>query len=658
MQIATILIPQNKLFPLTYIVPDGMEIQAGNVVVVPYRNSFRYGVTIRLNEHIPKDLKLKTIYSKLSYNFDLRLIQFIDRAAKYYFSEMGSVLKLSMPIQLIDEKTGEELIDKQKYKSYDLELTLASLSYSQNNVFQKILSSIKQPENLKPIVLNGITGSGKTEVYFHLIAYIITLGKQALFMLPEIALSNQILSRFKQRFGIEPAVWNSSISPSKKRKIFKAVMDGSAQIIIGTRSALFLPYNDLSLIIVDEEHDSSYKQDDHILYNARDMAVLRSAIFQTPIVLGSATPSLETFYNIKTHKYIEFVLESRFGDANLPNVVTIDMKGKKENGKWISTDLNHAIANTISSGQQVLLFLNRKGYAPLLLCSNCGDRKICKYCSTTLVYHKFSKKLLCHQCGFETRYTEDCNACGSINSMVACGPGIERLEEEVKELFPTAKIQIMTKSESGKKHMKNILASIEEGDVDIIIGTQIITKGYHFPKLTCVGVIDTDIGMNGEDLRAPEKSFQLLHQVCGRAGREDLHGTMYLQTYNPDSQFIKFLVQHQMLEFMQNELDLRQKYAMPPFTRMVMIVISHKDELMSKKLAQEFCSKIKFSKELNILGPSQAALFKVNNKYRYKILIIVDKKINIQQYLKNAVNLIPQKYHSYIKIDIDPHHFY
>jgi primosomal protein N' (replication factor Y) (superfamily II helicase) len=650
MQIVRVVIPQSKLFPLDYIIPDDTNIQLGQLVVVPFRNKKLVGIIVE--KDVPHEFaNTKAIIGIWDNKITLtpQMLQFMKRASEYYMEELGSITKLVLPIDLLGYKNDSYV---QEFNN----ISLPSLSNEQ----QSALLSIEQNQGVS--VLHGITGSGKTEIYFYLLHKALNEGKQSLLMLPEISLSKQILHRFQERFGSEAVIWNSSITPFKKRKILLGIMSGSVKIVIGTRSALFLPYHNLANIIVDEEHDASYKQDDNILYNARDMAILRGHLEHIPVLLGSATPSLETFSNTMTGRYLDIKLNSRFGEASLPNVIAIDMRKRGKNSlknKWISEELKEAIHRVIESGEQVLLFLNRKGYAPLIVCSTCGHRACCSACSTSLVYHKSTHKLLCHHCGYNMALYTDCIDCKTENSMVPCGPGVERIFEEVSEYFPEHKIQIMTKDEMNTtKKANTVLSNIMNGSIDIIIGTQIITKGYHFPKLTLVGVVDIDLGLSGGDLRSAEKTFQLLYQVGGRAGREKIKGTMYIQTYNPESKLIQLLKEHNFDKFMRTELAVRKDALMPPETRMAAIIISDKDETLVQKISSHIIRKLPKSDRVTVLGPVAAILSKVKNKYRYRILLIADKKYNLQSNIASVKNTLSTAILNKIKIDIDPYNFY
>ncbi len=643
MKTALILLPQAKLFPLDYGVPEGMSVVRGQFVVVPYRSKHKVGVVLDV-DIVSVAKKLRNIEKILPEKVSENMLDFIKKSSTYYLEEMGSMAKLMLPIDLTDEKN-------EAFEQEFTNINLPELSKDQKNALEQISKN-----NIS--VLHGITGSGKTEVYFYLIKKALEEGKQVLLMLPEIALSKQIIQRFEERFGSKAVVWNSSITPAKKRNYFVGIMRGSAKVVIGTRSGLFLPYQNLGLIIVDEEHDHSYKQDEQILYNARDMAIMRGHIEKIPVVLGSATPSLETFHNIQQGRYAEVFLTSRFGDAVLPDVVAIDMRKKPKNS-WISNELKQAITTKLEAHEQVMLFLNRKGYAPLLVCSTCGHRATCGSCSTALVYHKAAHKLNCSHCGFYTKSYVNCPECSGENTMIPCGPGVERIHEEVTAYFPDANIQIMTREEMNTtKKAGDVIANIMSGKTDIIIGTQIITKGYHFPRLTFVGVIDTDIGLSGGDLRSSEKTFQLLYQVGGRAGREQKKGMMYLQTFNPQSECIRLLKEHDYNGFMRAELAGRITAHMPPITRMAALIMSGKNELMVKRVMSDIIKFLPKTDRVIVLGPVAAILSKLQDKYRYRIMLIADKQFNMQGYIASMMQCIDQKILSDLRVDIDPYNFY
>lgn len=642
--IGKIVIPKLKLFPLDYIISDDIEI--GQLVVVDYRNEKNIGILIEKQPTSQvKNLKAIDASYQPKTIIPTYLLKMMKQTKSYYFSEYGTVAKLILPVNLLESKP--------KPVEQDLTNTnLMDLTQDQNNILQAI------DTQSKCTLLHGMTGSGKTEIYFHMmLEKALKENKQSLFLLPEISLSKQILQRFEERFGTKAVIWNASVSKTKKVSILNSIMNGDVKIIIGARSALFLPYKNLGMIIVDEEHDISYKQEDKIPYNARDMAVLRGNLSDIPVILGSATPSLESLHNVKLGKYQYAKLESRYGESSLPNIIPIDMKGQQK-GKYISKKLKEAIKKTLELGQQAMLFLNRKGYSPYILCNSCGFKPECSSCSSALVYHKNASKLICHHCGNVEKHYDNCPECKSEHSMIPCGPGIERIEEEVKEIFPNARLQLMTKEEmTSNKRSMEIIENITNGHVDIIIGTQIITKGYHFPKLTIVGVIDTDIALNNSDLRTAENSFALMYQLSGRAGREKIQGNIYMQTYSPQSQFIQYLQKHDFDGFIENELQNRKIANMPPISKIASIIIEDKSEKNAKYQSMNIAKHFKSDANITILGPSPAFMHKIKNKYRYRILFIANEYKILHKYLSNLVNKIDRKLLRNIRIDVDPYNF-
>ncbi|WP_341790237.1 primosomal protein N' [Rickettsia endosymbiont of Polydrusus tereticollis] len=648
MQIAKILLPLPKLFPLDYEVPNELELQVGDLVIVTFRNKEVTGIVWELNVTSNKE-KLKSIKEKIPLEFRLNseILELIKWMSEYYLSELGGIAKLVLPIDIAEKpiKVKEQLIKT--------DFTLPDLSSEQ----QQAIKLIKQTE--KPVIVKGVTGSGKTEVYFNLIADYLHQGKQALIMLPEIALSMQIINRFTERFGFEPVVWNSEVTKAKKKAILRGILSDKVKIIIGARSSLFLPYKNLGLIVIDEEHDDSYKQDDGILYNARDTAIIRAGLDKAQIILCSATPSIETMYNVEQGKYQLIILASRYKDAAMPTIEIIDMK--KENlskNSYLSKPLITAIAENLKNNKQILLFLNRRGYAPLMLCKLCGHRFTCKSCSSWLVLHKGTRKLECHHCGYTSQIPTNCPECKEDDALTICGPGIERIEEEAKLLFPNSRIAVISKDHLGKpEKIAELLHKMEHSAIDILIGTQVITKGYHFPNLTLVGVIDADLGSSNADLRSSERTYQLLHQVGGRAGRGEAKGIVLMQSYYPDNMIFSHIINSDEEAFFQYELQTRKTADMPPFTKMASIILSGIDEHKILAIAKNLV-RIAPNTRAKILGPASSLMSKLAGKYRFRILVIVDKKFNLQKYLKFLLSLVKIPSSCHVKIDIDPKSFY
>ncbi|WP_341794243.1 primosomal protein N' [Rickettsia endosymbiont of Rhinocyllus conicus] len=648
MQIAKILLPAVKLFPLDYLIPEDLSLNIGDLVIVPFRNKELTGIVWEF-ANIPEVKKLKTIKEKVPLNLTItsEVLDLIKWMSNYYMAELGSIAKLVLPVDIAEKPI------KVKEQKINNNFTLPDLSEEQKQVLQMLNNSNK------PILIKGVTGSGKTEVYFHLIAEYLAKGKQALVMLPEIALSTQIINRFKERFGFDPIIWNSSVTKAQKKMILRGILEDKVKIVIGARSSLFLPFKNLGLIVIDEEHDDSYKQDDGVLYNARDTAIVRSTFDKAQIVLCSATPSIETMYNANIGKYSLINLSSRYKNAVLPNIEMIDMtKEELPKNCYLSNILIKAIKNNLENKEQTLLFLNRRGYAPLMLCKSCGHRFTCKYCSSWMVVHKNSKKLECHHCGYQSKIFNSCPECLEDESLAICGPGIERIEEEAKTLFPNSKIAVISKD-----HVKNpekiaqLLHQMENLEIDILIGTQMITKGYHFPNLTLVGVVDADLGSNHADLRSSERAFQLLHQVGGRAGRGNSKGMVYLQSYYPDNIIFSYIKDEREDNFFVNELEVRKAADMPPFSKMASVILSGTNEHKILEVAKNMV-RIAPEAQVKILGPASSLMSKLAGKYRFRILIIADKKFNLQKYLKFWLELIKIPSFCHIKIDIDPKSFY
>ena len=485
-------------------------------------------------------------------------------------------------------------------------------------------------------------------------------GKQALILLPEIALSNAFLVRFKDRFGCAPALWHSSLSDHQRKVTWRGVASGESKVVVGARSALFLPYKDLGVIIVDEEHDPAYKQEEGVIYNARDMAVVRAHMGKIPVALVSATPSLETMQNVWLGKYDHLALPDRHGGAGMPDIHLIDLtKDKPEKDHFIAPSLIDAMQKTIDDKGQILLFLNRRGYAPLTLCRTCGHRFECPRCTAWLIEHKKTNKLHCHHCGYDVRIPPQCPKCHDTDSLAACGPGVERIFEEVKEKFPEARTAILS-SDTATTHeqLRAMLGDIREHKIDIIIGTQIIAKGHHFPKLTCVGVIDADLGLSGGDLRASERTFQLLHQVAGRAGRESDKGHVYLQSYNPQSRVMQSLASNSRDDFLEVEAAQREAAKMPPFTRLAGIIVSGRDEKLVLEVSKKLGQTSPHGTGIQTLGPTDAPMYRLRGKFRRRLLVRAEKIIDMQKAISHWLDDLKIPSTVRVQVDMDPQSFF
>lgn len=510
-------------------------------------------------------------------------------------------------------------------------------------------------------LLRGITGSGKTEVYMEAVAECLRRGQQGLVLLPEIALTAEFLTRVEARFGVKPAEWHSGVTMTERRRVWKMIGQGGAQLVVGARSALFLPYQSLGLIVVDEEHDTSYKQEDGVLYNARDMAVLRASVAGAKVILASATPSLETWVNAKSGKYNKVELTVRYGKAVLPDLKAIDMRNEKlASDRWISSVLQDEIIKRIELEEQSLLFINRRGYAPVTLCRACGQQIGCDTCDARLVEHRFQKRLVCHQCGESKPMPEACPHCEAEGRLAPVGPGVERLAEEAAALFPEARIAILSSDLFGSaRALKEAINTIAEGGADIIIGTQLVAKGHNFPNLTLVGVIDADLGLQGSDLRASERTFQLMRQVAGRAGRAEKAGVAMLQTYQPEHPVIHAILEGDEVSYWNAESEGRRAAGVPPFGRLAAIIISGSDAAAAHELGLHLAQNDGPLRRIGaqVFGPAPAPIARIRGRYRTRLLVKADKTSALQGALSEWVHKIKVKGDLRIAIDIDPYSF-
>ena len=514
-------------------------------------------------------------------------------------------------------------------------------------------------------LLDGVTGSGKTEVYFEAVAEMIRRGRQSLILMPEIALTAQFLDRFAARFGVRPAEWHSELSPRKRARTWRAVADGDVSVVVGARSALFLPYADLGLIVVDEEHDPAYKQEDGVRYHARDMAVVRGHIAQIPVVLSSATPSLETEVNARRGRYRRLTLPERFGGQRMPAVEAIDLRHERPPpGRFIAPSLAGAVKTALERREQALFFLNRRGYAPLTLCRACGFRFSCPNCDAWLVDHRFRKQLVCHHCGFAMPHPAECPKCQAQNSFVAVGPGVERLEEEVRELFPQARVLVLSSDlVATMDRLRAELDDVAAGRFDIVIGTQLVAKGHHFPMLNLVGVVDADLGLSNGDPRAAERTFQLLHQVFGRAGRGEGVGRGLLQTHQPEHPVMRALIAQDREAFYSAEIAARENAHYPPFGRLASLVVSGPDKHDTASYARALARAAPkvdtaMHEEVRVLGPADAPLSLVRGRHRLRLLVKSPRGFDLSAYLRDWLAAAPRAKGSIkLDIDIDPQSF-
>ncbi len=553
-----------------------------------------------------------------------------------------------------------EKVLSDKPPTFNLLGNTVELNYEQKNATDTIFRFMAD-EEFAPILLKGVPGAGKTEVFLEVIARTLGEGKQVLVLLPEIALTAQIIKRFKDRFGVTPFEWHSSVNKVQKRKIWRMAGQGTARLVVGARSALFLPFINLGLIVVDEEHDSSFKQDAGIIYNARDMAVLRASLSKATIILVSATPSLESLVNVAKGKYKRIDLLTRFGEASLPEIGIIDMKGEAEtSGKWVSGALIKEISDRLQKGEQSLLFLNRRGYAPITVCANCGNQVGCTDCDARLVEHRYFNEMICHQCGTRSAIPKECPDCGAVGMMVPLGPGIERLAEEVKSIFKEARIEVLSSDlMETPDQLKDTLEKIALGKADIIIGTQIIAKGHNFPYLTLVAVIDADIGLQGGDFRAAERTFQIIRQVTGRSGRAKIPGIALLQTWNPDHPVIQAITSNDDEAFWETESREREVTGSPPFSQYIGVIVSGKnlDDVEGFSLALARDSQPLLDEDFELFGPAPAPITRIQGRVRYRLLIKAEKSLRVQRAIRLWLNQFKIPGNIRLTIDVDPQRF-
>ena len=533
---------------------------------------------------------------------------------------------------------------------------------AEQSVAAETLKSGVAARNYGTTLLKGVTGSGKTEVYLEAVGACLAAGRQALVLLPEIALTAEFLTRVDARFGAKPAEWHSGVTMTERRRAWRMVGEGGAQLVVGARSALFLPFRDLGLIVVDEEHDTSYKQEDGVLYNARDMAVLRASINGAQVVLASATPSLESWANAEAGKYKRVTLTSRFGAASMPQMHAIDMRDEGlPADRWISQTLVNEVKKRIEAGEQSLLFLNRRGYAPVTICRACGHQIGCDHCDARMVEHRFLKRLVCHQCGESKPMPDACPSCKVEGRMAPVGPGVERLAEEVEALFPEAQTSVLSSDVFGSaRALKAEIVRIAEGDADIIIGTQIVAKGHNFPNLTLVGVIDADLGLQGSDLRAAERTFQLMRQVAGRAGRAEKPGVALMQTYQPAHPVIGAILSGDEEEFWKAEAAERRAAGVPPYGRMAGIVLSSPNVQEAFDIGRLLASRREPLSRIGaqVFGPAAAPIARIRGRHRVRLLVKADKAAPLQEALAAWVEQIKMPNSLRLSIDIDPQTFY
>jgi primosomal protein N' (replication factor Y) len=646
----SVLLPYPFDAPFTY--EAAASLPPGTLVRVPLGKRMVVGVVW----DAPPDAAVRTrpIAEVLDFvPLPRELLEFIDWVAAYTLARRGEVLALGLKESLLapTPKRGKTY----SFGGGDPEFPGPSLSPAQTLAADALRGAVRA-EKFSVTLLDGVTGSGKTEVYLEAVAQVLRAGGQALVLLPEIALSVQFLQRFTQRFGAAPAVWHSELTPAVRRETFRAVAQARENVVVGARSALFLPFARLKLIVVDEEHESAFKQEEGVIYHARDMAVVRARLSNAPCVLVSATPSLESVENAAQGRYARLDLPMRHGGALLPQVRAVDLRANPpERGKFLSPVLLTAVRETLARGEQAMLFLNRRGYAPLTLCRACGHRMACPNCTAWLVEHRSHKSLICHHCGHGVPMPQKCPSCEAEHSFVPIGPGVERIAEEVAEIFPEARTLVMASDViSGPREAAAAADAISAREVDILIGTQMVAKGWHFPHLTLVGVVDADLGLAGGDLRAGERTVQLLHQVAGRAGRAEAPGEVLLQSFAPEHPVIAALLSGNLPEFMAQEAAQRKPGHWPPYGRLAALIISATDERLADQTARALARSAPHGPGLAVLGPAHAPFALLRGRFRRRLLLKAARGVAVQGLIRDWLARTEIPHAVRVDVDIDP----
>lgn len=708
------------LGPLDYRVPEGMDVEPGSVVVAPLGPRQIIAVVWDAERlpgaEVPAN-KLRPLLSVLPVPpLPAPLRRLIEWTADYYLAPLASVARMALSsngalrggstiteyrltgkepgrltpqrAKAIEALDGQQatirelaeiagvsdavlrgmvnagllepvLVDSDRpYPPADPAHAAPDLSDDQTAVAARFVASVHAHE-FQPFLLDGVTGSGKTETYFEAVAAAIEDGRQVLVLLPEIALTETFLKRFEARFGVSPVTWHSALKSSERRRAWRAVAMGGAQVIVGARSALFLPFANLGLIVVDEAHEVSFKQDDGVRYNARDVAVMRARFESAPIILASATPALESLQMAESGRYERVILPSRFGGATMPDIHVVDLRIEQpERGHWIAPPLVKALKDRLEKGEQSLLFLNRRGYAPLTLCRTCGYRFQCPNCSAWLVEHRLSRRLACHHCGHEVPTPDACPECSEPDCLVACGPGVERIADEVAAILPEARVALVTSDTlTSPAKAAEFVEMASAKAIDVIVGTQLVTKGYHFPELTLVGVIDADMGLEGGDLRAAERTYQQVAQVAGRAGRGEKPGEVLIQTRHPEAPVIEALASGDRDAFYAAETEARRDAGAPPFGRWAAIIVSSEDEAEARDSARGIGGSAPNLADVMILGPAPAPLSLLRGRYRYRLLINARRSTELQRVIREWLEPLRFPPGVRVAVDIDPYSF-
>ncbi len=646
---AQVLLPKVFNFPFTYNT-NQKKFSLGEIVEVPFGKNKEIGVIWPGKNLDLKKIKIKNIYKKIDkFSLNKNLIDYIRWFATYNMMPLGLVLKMVIG-------NGKNFFEK-KDKDLNQDLNINN-KYNLNEEQKNALDFLNLKNNKFDVsVLQGTTGSGKTLVYFERIKKIISEKKQVLVLLPEIFLTNEFKSRFFEFFGFEPAIWHSKITQKNKRIIWKGIINDKIKLVVGARSSLLLPFKNLGAIIVDEEHDTSYKQDEGVIYHARDMAIARASFEKIPIHLVSSIPSLETFNNIQNRKFRHFKIFKRYNNYPLPQTKIINLNLKKIKNHYISEESIKIVKKFLDKNEQILFFINRRGYAPYLICKNCGYKQTCSNCSMYLTFHKNKNKAICHHCSSERKILNKCKE-GKTCDFIMYGPGVEKIYEEVSKIFPLNKIEIFSSDYMKKKdHINSLFNRISSNQVDILIGTQMISKGFNFPKLNCIVVIDADFSGRGYDLRTTEKNIQLYHQLSGRAGRFSSESLIVYQTLSPENATLNELIKNNSDEILKNELALRKKNLLPPFSRLIAIIVSANLQSLSLNGAREIKKHLEKIDNIEVMGPVDSPLLKIKKKYRSRLLIRFKDKNFMQKQISSLLNTLKISNKIKLTVDVDPVNF-
>ena len=647
-----VLLPKIFNYPLTYGKGNIKSLSIGDIVEVPFGNKTEIGVVWNKQQTTSKKFKIKLVkkrFENLSINENL--VHFINWFSSYNLVSKGLVLKMCI-------SNKKSLFKEESFYKESKILNKGKL-FELNHDQKKSLSDLERfGNNFSVSVLQGVTGSGKTLVYFEKIKKVLKTNKQVLVMLPEIFLTNQFRERFSDFFGFEPCIWHSKVTPKTKRKIWQGVIKNKIKLVIGARSSLLLPFSKLGLIIIDEEHDTSYKQEESLIYNARDMGIVRASFENIPIYLVTSIPSLETFYNIKRKKYNITSLKKRYKNFPFPKSKIINLNLNKIKNNFIAEETQKIVEEYLKKKNQVLFFLNRRGYSTFLICKNCGFKHTCPNCSIYLTYHKYSEKIFCHYCGHSAQIKRHCRNKKNSCDFKMFNPGVEKIFEEVKKKFPNKKIKIIS-SDYLTQNKTNIemLREIEKNKINILVATQMISKGFNFPKLNCIVVVDADFSGRGFDLRSTEKNIQLYNQLSGRAGRFESDSQIIYQTITPTNEILQDLVKNNPTDFLENELKIRKKNNLPPFKKLISIIVSSKIKENSFRGAQEIKNEILKKTNLEILGPVDSPLHKVRKNFRTRLLIKTDQKKENKELLEKCLDSLKISPKIKLTVDVDPVNF-